>query len=394
MPNWYWLICVAVYGCCVGSFLNVVIYRLPEGKSLVTPGSRCPSCGHGLAWYDNVPVLAWLWLRGKCRYCKAPISIQYPLVEAAVGLMFAGLFAVYYMTALRPEFFHLGLVNTWPVLIVHLVLVAGLFAATVIDAKLFIIPRSIPWTLTLAALIILPGSIWLGWTLFHRGLIPIARPAGVTTAAGGLLGLGLAMLLLKLKVLPLSFADYEQVYQEHIDKLGPQEDGEDEAWFPHPHARREVLKEAAFLSLPVIGMVCGFALAPTQTVLWSGWVFVLGGVVLGYLFGAGLVWLTRILGTLAFGREAMGLGDVHLLAAIGAVLGPGETIPVFFIAPFFGLAAALLMFGLSSLLKKRFREIPYGPYLAGAAGVVMVFREPIMGFLKPLMAIFDILFLV
>jgi leader peptidase (prepilin peptidase) / N-methyltransferase len=394
LPLLSWLFIFALLGMIVGSFLNVVIYRLPEGKSLVKPGSRCPSCGHGLAWYDNVPVLGWVWLRGRCRYCKASISIQYPLVEAATGLMFAGLFAVYYMTSLRPDFLSPGFNGSWPIFIVHLILLAGLFAATAIDAKLFIIPRSIPWMITLTALVVIPLSVYLGWVIFQRerGLFPIARPTGVTVAAGGLIGLGVSMVLLRLKVLPLSFADYEQVYRAHVKEHG--ESQEAGAWFHYPHPRREVLKEVGFLFLPICGMIAGWFLAPSGGIgEWPGWVFVAGGVAMGYLVGAGLVWGTRILGTLAFGKEAMGLGDVHLLAAIGAVLGAGETIPIFFVAPFFGLLAAALTFGLSAILKKRFQPIPYGPYLAGAAVVVMIFREPIMGYLKPLMKIFDILFL-
>jgi len=393
LPNWFWLISAAVYGSCIGSFLNVVIYRLPEGKSLISPGSRCPSCEHGLAWYDNIPVLGWLWLRAKCRYCKEPISIQYPIVEALTGLMFAGLFAVYYMTAMRPEFSHtgVGFSVTWPVFVLHVLLLTGLIASTVIDAKLFIIPRSIPWLLTGLAIIILPVAVGYDLRIFQRGLIPIARPAGITTAAGGFIGLGVSLLLLKLKMIPLSFADYDEAYKAHLDELGGKED--DSAWFHYPHARREVLKEILFLAPPAIGMVVGYMLAPTSDTVWPAWLFILGGVGLGIIFGAAIIWITRIGGTLAFGKEAMGLGDVHLLAAIGAILGPGETIPVFFIAPFFGLGAAALMFGLAALMKKRFQPIPYGPYLAGAAVVVMIFREPIMGFLAPLMQIFDILFL-
>ena len=98
-----------VVGLMVGSFLNVVIHRLPvmmerdwkaqcrqymeqapseedSGLSLAKPRSRCPDCGHAIRFYENIPVLSYLWLRGKCRYCKEPISIQYPLVEAAAAL--------------------------------------------------------------------------------------------------------------------------------------------------------------------------------------------------------------------------------------------------------------------------------------------------------------------
>jgi leader peptidase (prepilin peptidase)/N-methyltransferase len=77
----------AVGGLLLGSFLNVVAYRLPRGESLVTPGSRCPSCGTPVKFYDNVPVISWLLLRGRCRACGAPISARYPLVEAATAAL-------------------------------------------------------------------------------------------------------------------------------------------------------------------------------------------------------------------------------------------------------------------------------------------------------------------
>jgi prepilin signal peptidase PulO-like enzyme (type II secretory pathway) len=73
---------------CIGSFLNVVIYRLPRGKSLSNPPSHCPRCNHPIRWYDNVPVFGWILLRGKCRDCKEPISIRYPIVEAFCGCVF------------------------------------------------------------------------------------------------------------------------------------------------------------------------------------------------------------------------------------------------------------------------------------------------------------------
>jgi leader peptidase (prepilin peptidase) / N-methyltransferase len=81
---------IGVLGLLVGSFLNVVIYRLPRGESLVRPASRCPSCGTPIKPYDNVPVLSWLLLRGRCRHCGAAISPRYPLVEALTGAVFVG----------------------------------------------------------------------------------------------------------------------------------------------------------------------------------------------------------------------------------------------------------------------------------------------------------------
>ena len=79
---------LAIWGLLIGSFLNVCIHRLPLKQSIVFPPSRCPACGHGLAWYENVPVLSYAALGGRCRACRAPISIRYPIVEALTGAMF------------------------------------------------------------------------------------------------------------------------------------------------------------------------------------------------------------------------------------------------------------------------------------------------------------------
>ncbi len=92
--GWFLAVWLLAMGGAIGSFLNVVVYRLPAGKSLVRPGSRCPVCGHPIRWYHNLPVVSWLWLRGKCRDCGVPIAARYPLVELTVGLLFVGLAAV------------------------------------------------------------------------------------------------------------------------------------------------------------------------------------------------------------------------------------------------------------------------------------------------------------
>ena len=81
-----------VPGLAVGSFLNVVAARVPSGRSVVHPGSACPSCGASLAWYDNIPLLSYVLLRGRCRHCQARISVRYPIVEATTALLIAGCF--------------------------------------------------------------------------------------------------------------------------------------------------------------------------------------------------------------------------------------------------------------------------------------------------------------
>lgn len=90
---------LAILGLCIGSFLNVVILRLPKSQSVVMPASHCPKCNTPLRWFHNIPLFSWIFLRGKCFTCKAPISIQYPLVELFVGLLF-----FYFSTVLEPVF--------------------------------------------------------------------------------------------------------------------------------------------------------------------------------------------------------------------------------------------------------------------------------------------------
>jgi leader peptidase (prepilin peptidase)/N-methyltransferase len=94
MASLFEIVAAGLLGALVGSFLNVVIWRLPRGESVVSPGSRCPACHRPIAPYDNLPIVSWLALRGRCRHCAAPISPRYPLVELLTALAFAAVVAV------------------------------------------------------------------------------------------------------------------------------------------------------------------------------------------------------------------------------------------------------------------------------------------------------------
>jgi leader peptidase (prepilin peptidase) / N-methyltransferase len=115
-------------GACVGSFLNVCIHRLPQRQSIVFPRSACPACGRPISWHDNIPVLSYVVLRGRCRHCRASISPRYPLVEAATAGLFALLFA-----KLGPT----------PVFVLQAILSSALVALIVIDARHQILPNVI-----------------------------------------------------------------------------------------------------------------------------------------------------------------------------------------------------------------------------------------------------------
>ena len=148
-----------VLGSCVGSFLNVLIYRLPRGESLWWPPSHCPQCQHRLAWYDNIPVFGWIFLRGKCRYCGKPISARYPIIEAITGVMFAFYYVMFFVQQIGPcrqPTFLSGPIHTlyampitagevWPIYFMDMVLLSGMLAASIIDAEMYIIPASMRW---------------------------------------------------------------------------------------------------------------------------------------------------------------------------------------------------------------------------------------------------------
>ena len=91
----YFAFIVFMFGACLGSFLNVCIYRIPAELSVVKPRSRCPKCLTNLAWYDNVPIFGWIFLKGKCRYCKTSIAARYPSVELLTALLFVGIWIQY-----------------------------------------------------------------------------------------------------------------------------------------------------------------------------------------------------------------------------------------------------------------------------------------------------------
>jgi leader peptidase (prepilin peptidase) / N-methyltransferase len=155
---------VFVFGLIVGSFCNVVIYRLPQGKSIVTPGSQCRLCGNSIRPWDNIPLLSYVLLRGKCRFCKEPISIRYPSVELVSGVLYVLLWSKF------------GLSIPFPV---YAALTSTLLTIGVIDYDHKIIPNTIT----------LPGiAIGLGLSILNIlsiGVLPITPLASLLGVLGG-----------------------------------------------------------------------------------------------------------------------------------------------------------------------------------------------------------------
>jgi leader peptidase (prepilin peptidase)/N-methyltransferase len=152
------IVVCGLFGLAIGSFLNVVIYRVPRGQSVVSPRSACPHCGTQIAERDNIPILSWLLLRGRCRQCHEPISARYPLVELACAALFAGLAA------------RLGYDWALPA---YLVLFAGLLALSIIDIETLKLPKVIVWPMSIAvtALFVLAAAITAQWHDLFVGAI-------------------------------------------------------------------------------------------------------------------------------------------------------------------------------------------------------------------------------
>ncbi|MEL7474112.1 MAG: prepilin peptidase [Planctomycetota bacterium] len=411
---------VFALGACVGSLLNVLVYRLPLGLDVVRPTSRCPLCATKLTWRENVPILGWLWLRGRCRFCRGPISAEYPLVELFVATMFAGLYAWWYLTpagwallhSARPEWAANGIVLTWPTYVVLITLLACLVAATLIDARTFTIPATVVNVPTAVGVVghTLHG-LWID--LRHGGLerveigwtwtIASPGPDGwnwLGVAIGGVLGLIASWALVKAGVLRRSFEDYEAWETEAIERAraervasgeggGSDEDEPQDPsalWVQYPHARREMMRELLYIGPAIALALCGVWLGVWLGSPWaldaqSGsmmpgsamplWLQAASGSVLGYLIGGGVVWLMRIAGSLMFGKEAMGLGDVHLMAAVGACLGAIDPTVAFFVAAFVGVMVEAVRALFAGGIKQ---TLPYGPHLAVATVLVLVFK--------------------
>ena len=148
VPPYFAEVTLVLCGLCIGSFLNVCIYRLPLGGSVVHPASRCPGCGQPLAWWDNIPVLSYVALRGRCRTCRLPISLRYPVIEALTAAIFL---------------VHWYAVGPGPLLFVRLLFACALIVLFFIDLEHQILPNviTLPGIVIgfLCSLVVAPGPL-------------------------------------------------------------------------------------------------------------------------------------------------------------------------------------------------------------------------------------------
>lgn len=332
-----YLVVVAVlfiFGSVFGSLLNVCIYRLPREerfwqalRHLVYPPSHCPRCGERIKWYDNIPILGWMVLRGRCRNCRGTIAIRYPLIELLTGLLFVALYgfevpdwwrfvnsSVYHPLgptgSIWSVWFSPLAVQHWRYA-VHLVLIVALIVATFIDIDLRIIPDAVT----------LPAMAFGSLANLALGQVYIAPLWYQTPAMGAQAGLGLGL----------------------IQMLVPQ------ALIPG-----WLMTWPAFRGVP---------LWMTTHPHLHGLLVSLAGIVVG----GGSIWAVRLVGRWALKREAMGFGDVVLMAMIGSFIGWQGTLIVFVLS----LACAVVI-AVPQWLIWRDHELPYGPYLSVGTLLLLV----------------------
>ncbi|MCS7014958.1 MAG: prepilin peptidase [Gemmatales bacterium] len=332
--SWVALSVAFVAGAIVGSFLNVCIYRLPTELSIFWPPSRCGSCGQSIRWYDNIPLISYWVLRGRCRHCGTRFAMRYFWIELLTALVFSvgfwwvvqrdghgfvtqggaslftreevqaldGLAAEQRLRALQ-EKITLRLMGVW---LYDMVLVSLLVVATFTDIDTMTIP--LRWTVSGTVLGCLAGA-WVAWPWPMAAELPNLSPwERQLVQYGGIVNTGTIM------PVPLGA------------QMWP-------IWFPLP----DWLPPGSW---------------------WTG----LANAIAGAVFGTLLMRLIRGVFSWAFRREALGLGDADLMMLIGAFLGWQGVLVTLTAAVFLALG-----YGLFLLITARGRELPFGPFLAGGA---------------------------
>ncbi len=456
IPHWFWLIGVGLLGGCVGSFLNVVIYRLARGLSVATPArSFCPGCAASIAWYDNVPIASYLALRGRCRHCQMPISPRYPLIEGLTVLLFLLAYDTFFVGPARPAF--VGMAADWPIFVGHLVLLAALVAVSAIDIEGYWIDVTITysvvvvgvvahglWTPTSSADFLRPGpdmafaavgatvglaAMLLLWPRHPLGEdepidgteppssapSPSSEPAG-RSGSGLWLAVLVSILIAAWVGLAVIDADrpedpsayglraglvilacFASLVAVGMDPTEAEADIVEAIDDERPTARREAAIELGWLSpaivLSVVGCWLGSGALGEGLLAWSpfggDWRPILGlsTALTGFALAGAIGWGVRIVFTLILGREAFGMGDVHLMAAAGAVAGWPIVMAGFFLA----CPLAVVAVGIW-LIRKRSRAVWFGPWLSLGIVVALVLYLPLAERVGTMLEAWEILF--
>ena len=340
VPPQFWSLVFFSFGCVVGSFLNVCIYRMPRNESVVNPPSHCPHCGYSIPWYLNMPLFTWLYLRGKCANCAAAISVRYFLVELLTGVAF---FGCYLSFGSQSALLALAMC----------ILMAGFIVATFIDFEHFIIPDEI----TIGGMVV--GFICSFFVPELHHVASVSQSL-VKSVYGIAVGGGLIYLILRGGKLlfgrqKIGLAAGSKIYfTETCLKLPDQEIPYEELFYRNSDAivlqarRVEMIdrcfSEATIRLTPLTLQIGGDKFKTEET-----------------------PYLEAVTSEITLPREAMGFGDVKFMAAIGAFLGWPAVIFSLMVSSIIGAFVGIVL-----ILSKRSEwssRLPYGPYIALAATI-------------------------
>jgi leader peptidase (prepilin peptidase)/N-methyltransferase len=353
VPFHFWSVVFFVFGSMIGSFLNVCIHRLPLNQSVVSPPSHCPHCNYSIPWYLNIPLVTWVYLRGRCRNCAAPISARYFLVEILTGITFLGTWLAF---------------GHWSagVALVYSLLLAGLIAATFIDFEHFIIPDEITIGGMGAGFI----CSFLVPRLHHtNSIIESMQASALGLAVGG----GLIYAILRLGKL---FFGRQKMTLPTGTKIVFTENGlrlpDKEILYGDLFYRKSDVivlraktveladrcyKDALVRLSPASLRIDEEKLNPEQ-----------------------VPYLEAVSEEITLPREAMGFGDVKFMAAIGAFLGWHAVIFSLMVSSIIGSVVGV---GLILIRRQAWSaRLPYGPYIAMAAAIWVFSSQRIAGLIQ------------
>lgn len=357
VPFHFWSAVFFVLGCIVGSFLNVCIHRMPLDQSVISPPSHCPHCRYSIPWYLNIPLITWLYLRGKCRNCGAPISIRYFLVELLTGLLFLASWVAF------------GHRDPWLALIYSIVL-SGLVVATFIDFEHFIIPDQI----TIGGMIAGFICSFLVPSLQNESSLSGAMRQSLLGA-----GVGAGVIYLIVRVGKLVFGrqrvslptDTRIVFTETAVQLPDKEIPYEDLFYRESdtitlRARTLELVDRCYSDVTV-------RLSPASLKIGEE-----------NMDPEQVPHLEAVSTEIVLPREAMGLGDVKFMAAIGAFLGWPAVFFSLVVSSFIGSVVGIALV----IVKKRAlsSRLPYGPYIAVAAALWIFAGHDLVSWYKHLIA--------
>jgi leader peptidase (prepilin peptidase)/N-methyltransferase len=361
MSEWIWIIFFIAMGAAVGSFLNVCIWRMPrKGLSVNCPRrSHCPSCGTAIAWYDNLPLVSWWTLGGRCRACDLPISMRYFVIEVLTAMVF-GVLAYKYLG---------GGDARWGELLAVAALSTVLIVASFIDIDLRILPDEI----TLGGMMVMPliavlvpelhtrpADPWV-WSLMtavdpHLQAVAARLPQGPDGSTMTIVLVSVAAVVGAATGL-FGFQFYWRfAHPRHPNRL---RDG----------ALAAVLFAVVFAGLSLVILQPGLWLTPRSMGLVSS--------LLGMATGSGLVLGVGIVGKMVFRKEAMGFGDVKLMGLLGGYAGWMGVLAGFALACLLGSAV-----GIWRLVVYKNRYLWFGPFLSLGCLIVIVFPDALRDFLS------------